>query len=43
MIPHSKKGEKLYFDKEVITKQVLENKISRQENIQYSLKVFNIF
>ncbi|ARV14828.1 helix-turn-helix domain-containing protein [Polaribacter sp. SA4-12] len=33
-IPHSKKGNKLYFDKEVVTKWVLENKISTQEEIE---------
>jgi excisionase family DNA binding protein len=42
-IPHSKKGKKLYFDKEIVTKWVLENKISTQEDmeqkaIQYCLK-----
>jgi hypothetical protein len=43
MIPHSKRGKKLYFDKEIVTKWVLENTISTQEDIeqkviQYSLK-----
>lgn len=33
-IPHSKKGEKLFFDKEIITKWVLENKISTQDEIE---------
>ena len=28
MISHSKKGKKLYFDKETITKWILENQIS---------------
>tara|TARA_R110001606_G_scaffold236192_2_gene384178 strand:- start:13518 stop:13844 length:327 start_codon:yes stop_codon:yes gene_type:complete len=32
-IPHSKKGKKLYFDKEIVTKWVLENKISTQEEM----------
>jgi hypothetical protein len=41
--PHSKRGKKLYFDKEIVTKWVLENKSSTQENmeqkaIQYCLK-----
>lgn len=34
MIPHSKKGKKLYFDKEIVTKWVLENKISTQGEIE---------
>jgi excisionase family DNA binding protein len=43
MIPHSKRGKKLYFDKEIVTKWILENTISTQEDmeqkvIQYSLK-----
>lgn len=33
-IPHSKKGKKLYFDKEIVTKWVLENKISTQEEME---------
>jgi excisionase family DNA binding protein len=42
-IPHSKKGKKLYFDKEIVTKWVLENKISTQEEMmqianKYSIK-----
>ena len=43
IIPHFKRGKKLYFDKEIVTKWVLENTISTQEDIeqkvmQYSLK-----
>jgi excisionase family DNA binding protein len=34
MIPHSKKGKKIYFDKEIVTKWVLENKISTQGEIE---------
>ena len=42
-IPHSKKGKKLYFDKEVVTKWALETSIKTQEEMQdeankYSLK-----
>ncbi|QVY67117.1 hypothetical protein [Polaribacter sp. Q13] len=42
-IPHSKKGKKLYFEKELIDNGVLENKIRtmdelEQEAIKYSLK-----
>ena len=33
-IPHSKKGNKLYFDKIIISKWVLENKIATQEEIE---------
>jgi hypothetical protein len=34
IIPNSKRGEKLYFDKEIVTKWVLENKIFTQEDME---------
>jgi len=34
MISHSKKGKKLYFDKETITKWILENQISTKEEMK---------
>jgi excisionase family DNA binding protein len=34
IIPHSKRGKKLYFDKEIVTKWVLENKIFTQGEIE---------
>ena len=42
-IPHSKKGKKLYFDKEKVTNWVLETSVMTQEEMQdlanqYSLK-----
>ena len=33
-IPHSKRGKRLYFDKETINSWVLENKIWTQEDIE---------
>lgn len=33
-IPHSKKGKRLYFDKEKVTNWVLENTIMTQEEMQ---------
>ncbi|WP_417237057.1 helix-turn-helix domain-containing protein [Bizionia paragorgiae] len=33
-IPHSKRGKRLYFDKEVINTWVLENKIWTQDDIE---------
>tara|TARA_R110002124_G_C8652826_1_gene489477 strand:- start:244 stop:576 length:333 start_codon:yes stop_codon:yes gene_type:complete len=33
-IPHSKRGKRLYFDKEIINSWVLENKIWTQDDIE---------
>ena len=33
-IPHSKRGKRLYFDKEIINTWVLENKIWTQDDIE---------
>tara|TARA_R110002074_G_scaffold310483_1_gene481346 strand:- start:3668 stop:3985 length:318 start_codon:yes stop_codon:yes gene_type:complete len=47
-IPHSKRGKKLYFNKEEITYWALENKVLTQEELEskaslYSLKRRNRF
>ncbi|HYG53112.1 MAG TPA: helix-turn-helix domain-containing protein [Flavobacteriales bacterium] len=43
LIPHSKKGNKLYFDKQELTEWVKSGKIRTQDEIQSTAQVYNLY